>query len=56
MNTIEENSILISTKKLAGIDKDYDVFDLDIVTYINCTCNYKNQILRNFYRCNIIKT
>ena len=30
-----EQSILISTKKVLGIDKDYDVFDLDIITHIN---------------------
>ena len=44
MNTIEENSILISTKKLAGIDKNYDVFDLDIVTYINSIFMTLNQL------------
>ena len=44
MNTIEENSILISTKKLAGIDKVYDVFDLDIVTYINSIFMTLNQL------------
>lgn len=32
---LDGDSILISTKKLAGIDKNYDVFDLDIITYIN---------------------
>lgn len=31
----DADSILISTKKLAGIDKNYDVFDLDVITYIN---------------------
>lgn len=34
MNSDSE-SILISTKKLSGIDKNYDVFDLDVITYIN---------------------
>lgn len=32
---LDADSILISTKKLAGIDKKYDVFDLDVITYIN---------------------
>ena len=30
-----EQSILISTKKILGIAKDYDVFDLDVITHIN---------------------
>lgn len=30
-----ETSILTSTKKVLGLDKDYTVFDLDIITYIN---------------------
>ena len=28
-------SILDSTKKLLGLDMDYDVFDLDVLTHIN---------------------
>lgn len=32
-----QNSILIDVKKLLGIDKDYNVFDLDIITAINST-------------------
>lgn len=28
-------SILGSTKKLLGLDMDYDVFDLDVITHIN---------------------
>ena len=44
MNTIEENSILISTKKLAGIDKEYDVFDFYFITYINSIFITLNQL------------
>ena len=29
------DSILQSTKKILGIDPDYDVWDLDIITHIN---------------------
>lgn len=29
------DSVLISTKKILGIDEDYSAFDLDIVTHIN---------------------
>lgn len=28
-------SILDSTKKLLGLDMDYDVFDMDVITHIN---------------------
>ena len=30
-----EDSILISTKKILGIEADYTAFDLDIITHIN---------------------
>lgn len=30
-----DDSILISIKKMLGIDKDYDVFDLDVMININ---------------------
>lgn len=30
-----EKSILTSTKKILGLDKDYTAFDLDIITHIN---------------------
>lgn len=30
-----EDSILIGTKKILGLDQSYDAFDLDIVTHIN---------------------
>lgn len=29
------NSILDTTKKILGLDADYDVFDVDIITHIN---------------------
>lgn len=31
------NSILDSTKKMLGLDADYDAFDLDIIIHINST-------------------
>lgn len=40
----ESDSILISTKKLSGIDNEYDVFDLDIITYINTVFMTLNQM------------
>nr|DAE23074.1 MAG TPA: hypothetical protein [Siphoviridae sp. ctuyW65] len=40
----ESDSILISTKKMAGIDKSYEVFDLDIITYINAVFMILNQL------------
>lgn len=30
-----EDSILISTKKILGLDEAYTVFDLDVITHIN---------------------
>lgn len=30
-----EDSILISTKKILGLDESYTVFDLDVITHIN---------------------
>jgi len=39
-----EQSILISTKKILGIDKDYDVFDLDIITHINSAFSTLTQL------------
>jgi len=39
-----EQSILISTKKVLGIDKDYDVFDLDIITHINSAFSTLTQL------------
>lgn len=37
-------SILISTKKLLGIDKDYDAFDTDIIISINTILNVLYQL------------
>ena len=39
-----EQSILISTKKILGIDKDYDVFDLDVITHINSAFSTLTQL------------
>ena len=39
-----EQSILKSTKKMVGLDADYDVFDLDILTCINSALSTLNQI------------
>lgn len=39
-----EQSILISTKKVLGIEKDYTVFDLDIITHINSAFSTLTQL------------
>lgn len=39
-----EDSILRSTKKILGIDPDYTVFDLDIITHINTAFSTLNQL------------
>lgn len=39
-----ETSILISTKKILGIDEDYTVFDHDIITHINTTFSILTQL------------
>jgi hypothetical protein len=39
-----ENSILNSTKKILGIEADYTVFDLDIITHINSSLSIISQI------------
>jgi hypothetical protein len=39
-----ENSILISTKKVLGIDEDYTAFDLDIITHINTAFSTLTQL------------
>lgn len=39
-----EQSILISTKKILGITKDYTVFDLDIITHINSAFSTLTQL------------
>jgi hypothetical protein len=38
------NSILDSTKKMLGIDADYDAFDLDVITHINSTFSQLAQL------------
>lgn len=39
-----ETSILTSTKKMLGIDADYTVFDLDIITHINSALSTLSQL------------
>lgn len=39
-----ESSILISTKKILGIDAQYTAFDLDIITFINLAFSSLNQL------------
>ena len=39
-----EQSILTSTKKILGVEKDYTVFDLDIITHINSAFSTLTQL------------
>lgn len=39
-----DNSIYLSVKKLAGLDGDYNAFDLDILTHINSIFVIINQL------------
>lgn len=39
-----EKSILTSTKKILGVDKDYTAFDLDIMTHINSSLSTLTQL------------
>lgn len=39
-----ENSILLSIKKLLGIDTEYDIFDQDLIMHINSTLSILNQL------------
>lgn len=39
-----ENSILLSIKKLLGIDAEYDIFDQDLIMHINSTLSILNQL------------
>lgn len=39
-----EESILKSTKKILGLNPDYTVFDLDIITHINAAFSTLNQL------------
>ena len=38
------DSILTSTKKILGIDEDYEAFDVDVVTHINGVFSTLNQL------------
>lgn len=39
-----DESILNSTKKILGLDADYDAFDLDVITHINSSFFTLNQL------------
>lgn len=39
-----EDSILISTKKILGLDEAYTAFDLDVITHINAAFSLLNQL------------
>ncbi len=39
-----ENSILISTKKILGVEANYTAFDLDIITHINAALSTLDQL------------
>lgn len=39
-----EDSILLSIKKLLGLDEDYDAFDLDVTIHINSAFFTLNQL------------
>lgn len=39
-----ENSILISTKKILGLEETYTPFDLDVITHINAALSVVNQL------------
>jgi hypothetical protein len=38
------NSILDSTKKMLGLDADYNIFDLDVITHINSVFSTLTQL------------
>lgn len=38
------NSILDTTKKILGLDADYDAFDIDVITHINSVFAQLNQL------------
>lgn len=40
----EMDSILLSVKKMIGVPKDYDVFDMDIIMHINTVFDALNQM------------
>lgn len=39
-----DQSILLSTKKILGVDEGYDAYDLDIMTHINTSLSVLHQI------------
>ena len=39
-----EESILLSTKKILGLDAGYTAFDLDVITHINAAFSILNQL------------
>lgn len=39
-----EESILKSTKKILGLDADYTIFDLDVITHINAAFSILDQL------------
>lgn len=39
-----QNSILDTTKKMLGLDAEYDAFDIDVITHINSTFAQLSQI------------
>ena len=41
---LREESILVTIKKLLGLEMDYDAFDMDLVTLINSAILAANQI------------
>lgn len=41
---MSDDSILNGTKKILGIDAEYDVFDLDIITHINSVFSTLEQL------------
>ena len=40
----EMDSVLLSVKKMIGVPKDYDVFDMDIIMHINTVFDALNQM------------
>lgn len=42
--SIDDDSILTSTKKILGVTEEYTAFDLDIITHINSTFSTINQL------------
>lgn len=51
----DSESILISVKKMLGLDKDYDAFDLDVILHINSVFMILNQLGVGLKSCFSIK-